>query len=392
VVKYGLALAAIGISMVSLKFFTAPYVWIGLIWFIVVAYYVFTARRDSSLKVLWFNIGFTILVLTAFEGYLWLNQGVNTQPKIQGIHPKKYYLPHELLGYAPRKDIEIRVSKYSSQGELTYDVKCTVDEHGLRISPPIKNSTLAGSVLFFGGSFTFGIGVNDEEVTAYRVGIMSDGRYRTYNFGFDGYGPHQMLAALERGPVEEIVEESNTSKIAIYQSLFDHVQRSAGLAYWDFHGPRYVMQQPGEVRFAGHFDDQNILMGKIIKQFHKSLMYKKLFGFRSSKRAINERDIDLFLGIISTSNKQFKELYPHGEFHVIFWNNKGSEDCERVVNGLKNIGIPVHLISQILPDYETNKHLYHIPEDNHPTARAHEIIARYILNNILEDNGTKHEI
>ena len=75
----------------------------------------------------------------------------------------------------------------------------TIGPNGLRVSPPYEEVADVPCALFFGGSFTFGTGVEDDEALPYVAGILSEGKYRVYNFGYRGYGPHQMLAALESG-------------------------------------------------------------------------------------------------------------------------------------------------------------------------------------------------
>ena len=110
--------------------------------------------------------------------------------------------------------------------EPIFDVVYTTNEAGLRASPP--SAEARESILFFGGSFTFGTGVNDDETMPHRGGVATKGKYRVFNFGYAGYGPHQMLAAIEGGLVDEIVIEP--PKYVIYQAIPHHVERAAGLA------------------------------------------------------------------------------------------------------------------------------------------------------------------
>lgn len=56
--------------------------------------------------------------------------------------------------------------------------------------------------------------VNDNETAAYQVGEMSSGNYRIFNFGFKGYGPHQMLSAIEHSLVEDIVLDHSLKKLS----------------------------------------------------------------------------------------------------------------------------------------------------------------------------------
>lgn len=86
----------------------------------------------------------------------------------------------------------------------------------------------------------------------YLTGIKTGGHYSIYNFGYSGYGPHQMLAALQRGVVDQVVHEPVSH--VIYQSIPAHVGRAAGLAQWDPHGPKYVLDRGGRPVYEGPFD------------------------------------------------------------------------------------------------------------------------------------------
>ena len=115
------------------------------------------------------------------------------------------------------------------ENKLLYQVKYTIDDHGLRIASPSVNTEKRQSncLLFFGDSFTFGEGVKDDETMPYRVSEKTKRRYHAYNFAFLGYGPHQMLAQLQEGLVDAAIECKPA--VAIYQALPDHVSRAAGL-------------------------------------------------------------------------------------------------------------------------------------------------------------------
>jgi hypothetical protein len=126
-------------------------------------------------------------------------------------------LRHEILGYAPLPNTRPHHIKYYKD-ELIFDVVYTIDANGLRKSPPYEPGKDPGSILFFGDSFTFGEGVKDEETLPYLTGVKARGNYHIYNFGFRGYGTHQMLSAIEHGMVENLVKEP--PKFVIYQANF----------------------------------------------------------------------------------------------------------------------------------------------------------------------------
>jgi hypothetical protein len=398
-----LVILACGISLFSLKYFFLPFFWIALTWFLVIIYGLLIVTT-TTIRVILVNIGAIILTLGIFE--LYLSHKAN---ELKYTYEKDYFVPHEFLGYAPQKGFKHYSARRHFKNKLIYDVTYTIDSHGLRIGPITNNSNKnAKCVLFFGCSFTFGEGLNDDETMPYLVGSMSNGKYNTYNFGFHGYGPHQMLAILEHGLEKKITDCK--PKYAIYQAIMDHVKRSAGLAYWDKDGPRYILNQNGEVIFTGRFSDnsprKNDLATKGIDQLKKSLILEKIF-FKI--RSINN-DIDLFVAIVDKAKTIFENRYPGSKFYVLFWDkkyrsenceklldglyNKGirvplinnvlqDKNCEKLLDGLYNKGIRVHLISNVLQD--NDKMIYRISEyDRHPNAFANKLIAEYVINNILE--------
>ena len=75
---------------------------------------------------------------------------------------------------------------------------------------------------FFGGSQTFGEGLNDDETIPALVQKKTR-VHRVYNYAYRGYGPHQMLRMIETNALKDQLKETNG--IAFYQ-------------YFDFQIPR----------------------------------------------------------------------------------------------------------------------------------------------------------
>jgi len=371
------------ISLLILKFLIAPFIYVGSIWIATILLICLSSKRNL-IKIVGINLAAVVFALTVFEAYLSFKSG---EFYLKREVSSEYYKVDKFLGFAPNKGRKINYNIFYND-KVVFNADYSFDENGLRISPPFNDRNSKGSVLFFGDSFTFGFGVNDNETMPYQVGVKTNGKYRIYNFAQSGYGPHQMLSQLEHDIVKNVVSYKENI-YAIYQAIPDHINRSAGLSYWDYHGPRYVLGKDKEVIFAGNFDD--ISLPKIIlKYLNKSLIYRDLLG---NIRFLNrERDIDLYIAIVLTAKKNFEKLYPYGKFHIIFWDNRfpADEKPEEILEWTKvhryfiDKGINVHLISNILPDYPNNRLKYDIsPYDKHPNVLTHRLIAEYIGKNIL---------
>ena len=107
--------------------------------------------------------------------------------------------------------------------------------------------------MFFGDSYTFGIGVNDDETLPNVFSILSG--MRVLNFGVRGYGPHHMLRLLERDVPKKIT--SSFPRLIVYTAIEDHIARAAGRAAWDQNGPLYEIQN-GHVHYVGSFSENKV--------------------------------------------------------------------------------------------------------------------------------------
>lgn len=360
--------ASIGLVLVPL-----PFVWIWLLWSGLFVRWAAVAERPAA-KLACINAAGILLVFSVAEATLQLRPGL----ELSGSLTDGYFQGHESLGYAPLPENRA-TARRSFAGEVLYDVVYTIDQNGLRVAPPVAEGAGEECLLFFGGSFTFGEGVNDAEAMPYQVGVETHGRFRVYNFGFHGYGPHQALAALEDGLVAGVIDCA--PRFAIYQALPDHVTRAAGFTPWDSHGPRYVLEPGGGVVYAGHFDDGSALYGRALRSaLNASRLFAVLLSRRQPEQEAGER---LFVGIVDAVRQHLETRYPGCEFHVILWDDPHSSLSRR----LAGAGLRLHPIDAIVPAEELGQPRYTLPRDGHPTARLHERVAAYVARVIVGDSA-----
>jgi hypothetical protein len=107
-------------------------------------------------------------------------------------------------------------------------------------------------------------------------------------------------------------------------------------------------------------------------------------------RKYSRHDINLYLSIIDEARRVARAKFPAAEFHVLLWD-EDNLDNRTISDGLRRRGIDVHLMSGILPNYEPDdlNVTYRIHErDPHPNALANELIARYVVGEILPQPGS----
>lgn len=371
----------ISFSLIALKYIQSPFIWMALCWLSIFIF--LTVNSKSSVKKsIWFNLAFLVFLLGAVEIYSYFSlvtEKTKSNGRTKVVYTKGYSISNEYLGYGPAKGNAFS-SRLFHEDQLIYDVTYTIGRNGLRITPQGRNMKENECVLVFGGSFSFGEGVEDQDAMPYVMGTLQN--YKVHNFGFHGYGPHQMLSAIENDLI------TCNPKLVVYQAISHHVARAAGYSSWDKHGPKYILED-GVLEYAGHFDDAGEgiawIKKKIEWQFDKSKFFLKFFN--KNRYEISNQDIQLFLEIVDSSRKKLAKDHPHAEFHVLLWDvNPEDSTLQLIREGLEKRLIACHLVSGILPGYPKSKSKFVLsPYDGHPNSLGHQMIAKYIVNNIMKE-------
>jgi len=363
---------AVTYTIIWFKSLAVPSIRAGLLWSAVLVG-LFLTINVRAVRLLLANLLAVLLACTAFEAYSEAHAAeAHEAPPTYSVG----YFSSErgaVLGYGPKRG-EVAHARLERAGKLIYDVHYGIDESGLRVAPPVSGEP-RGTLIFFGDSFGFGEGLSDTETLPYQVGLLTAGHYQVYNFAFHGYGPHQMLSALEHSLVKELVKPRGKVTV-IYQGIPDHVRRVAGLAFFDTHGPRYVLDAGGVPRFSGHFDDGFEIF------LRKLYVYRRFNDVRSE---IDARDIELYGAIVERASELSQSLYPGATFDVLYWDMPEDRHTPAIAAELVRRGLRVHPMSQILPDYPRSEAAFTIPLDGHPNARADRLIAEYVATRILAD-------
>ncbi len=334
-------------------------------------------RPGRTRRALWFNIGVAFLALAGAELYLEFQPPTKASPR-SGAH-RGYTRPDADLGYAPVPGVR-RTIAYCFGDEKILEVTYTIDERGCRIGPPSPSPT-APSVVFFGGSYTYGQPIEDHETIANQVGELTEGRFTPVNLAFFGYGPHQMLAMLQSGRAEAVVER--TPSHAFYLAIGDHARRVAGQVHWDMAGPRYRLMPDGTVRRDGQFDEGVSSVQKRLRKWLRASNIAHLFLFR--KREITQDQRDLLAAVVRASRDRIAEIWPGCRFHVLLWDHP-RPTADLIASALEAQGIEVHRVSEALPGFEEYPARYAAhAHDPHPSADAARGIAAWIVREFLEN-------
>ena len=358
---------AIAFSVVCLKFAPSPYGIASMGW---CAWLLYNAARvtGAQAKQILLASAAIIFSLGIIELGLWMADTL--RPKAAWRYSESFIVRDDELGYAPVKSKRV-FAELSVKGRHIYSATYTFDQDGHRLTPGGIQSK--DCVLFFGDSYTFGEGVEDSQTMPWMVGAESG--YSVINFGFGGYGPHQMLAKLEANRLHQTIR--CRPQAVVYQAIGEHPGRASGYSPWDRHGPKYVLTGHGLVQ-GDHFDDhfQELAM----MQLTKSFLFQQFVFF--APPLVRHRT-ELFIEIVDAARRQASEQFPDAAFEVIFWNARDRLSVA-VAQALRARRIRTRLVSDILPGYPDDASLYeHSPYDRHPNPMAHQLIAGDVMRTLL---------
>ena len=342
-----------------------------------------------TLKILFFNISAVFFALFLYEGFLWLRNISLTNAKsvqISGDYAAGGHMAaHPYLGYGTNRDGVI-TSKKTINNEVIYDVSYTIRD-GLRYTPN-SNEKSHNCVLFFGCSFTFGEGLSDSSTLPFYLNQFEKQKYRVYNYGFHGYGPHQMLANIENRVAKDI-QGCKNEKIAIYDFATFHIARAAGYASWDQNGPKYEIID-GSLKKVGTFTNTNLprILVKIEDKLKKSYIYKRLLYERKTSHYDFMRTIE----IIKKSNEL---LLKDGVIMYVFvWDNdikSFQNDYYYCIDEMKKNNIKTFFLHDAILDYGEKENTYTFHKDGHPNGLANEKIAKYLYFQLKDYKQTINE-
>ncbi len=284
------------------------------------------------------------------------------------------------LGYKPPPGAIVQSTKQNMGGEVIYHASYSTDKWGRRFTPVDDPALRDRCAVFFGCSFTFGDGLNDDETLPYFFAKFAS-RYNPYNYSFSGYGPQNMLARIEQGGLVEEIPE----RCGVMICVGAHVERAIGAYYvfneWGQNFPYYFIDNKGDLVRNGSFSTGRPIMSVLFSFMAKSRLVK-LSGFRYPWH-ITDQDRELTARIIKESFLKFQKQFPGVECYFV--NPPGLENAEDrndrnsfkgVSQILEKEGIKVLDFSSI-KEFQDEK--YYIKGDRHPMPIWNRELAKLIV-------------
>ena len=328
-----------------------------------------------------FGLGMAVVFLFSLEVFFYtLNRVRADHSKVQESGMR--FVRTEPLGHKNPANTRA-VEKMSLNGREIFNATYSTDGYSRRTTP-LKNTGRAERfALFFGCSFAFGQGVQNEETLPSRVGELAP-RYRPYNYGVIGYGPQHVLIKLEDPSLRSEIEEKDG--ILIYTYIHDHVYRVIGTI--NHHGremPYYVLDSNGNPLRKGNMVSgrPGIALWYWLVGNSQTAQFFQL-GFDSR---IDEDDIKLTAKIIVEARNAFSRSFNRSEFYVLLYPNPASRSVgpeavrKKLIPYLEAAKVKYLDYSELFDPFDPSQGL-RIEHDPHPTPKAYRLLAEQLTHDL----------
>lgn len=273
----------------------------------------------------------------------------------------KLFINNKSYEFNNKEEIDIPYSKDSIVFEQTY----TIFPNKFRVTKCNENSDSV--YVFIGCSYTFGLGVADNETLPYYFSKLFDFNKNIINCGLSARGSNAALNVLNNDVFLPLIK-NKSSKIEcfVYTLIFDHVIRNFNYEdkYYRIDGflyknnKRYIPTTIGKIKYI----------------FARSYIFRKVF-VPIIDEYFEQYYEDYLINTLKEINKIVEEKY--NSKLVIMWNDH-QEKYKRLCKKLKETNLDLIF----LPEYFNEKRTYKLEHDGHPTAKANEEIAQILYNHI----------
>ncbi len=274
-----------------------------------------------------------------------------------------------IIGWGPQHAGRFHSEKIDPKTRATiYSADYTIDSDLKRqTSSPDAGST----IVFFGDSVTFGVGVNDADTLPQRFSDALDPKERVINLGFTGYGPQHFLRELETGLFDSVIGPG--PRLFVFVTSPWHAERTSCKASWVLNAPRYELDND-KVTFKGPCYEGTALQ---LREFlWNTAAYRVVVD--PFRRQSSHDEIETYIRILLASVDLAKQKYgvptlipflqtPDGYLRGTGFTN------EAIMDRLRQGGAAVIDVS--LLKEEAGGAMISIPGDGHPTPLANQMRA-----------------
>lgn len=249
------------------------------------------------------------------------------------------------------------------------------DKFGRRFTPQKDLKNKKKFLTLFGGSFTYGDFLSDDETLGYFLGDNLK-EYAVFNYAVSSTGPNTMLAQIENRDISNEIDHRKDG-LFLYVYINGHNQRVNGFMQelrWLADSPYYEVEGEGVVR-NGTFRTARPIYTGLMGFLRDILKINSIFKMNFPK--LTKDHYRKTCLVIKSSRDRSKEKFPQSRF-VVF-NHTLSDPMESSLRHcLKKYSIPV--VDIRVREDESDK--YRIPFDGHPNRLYNKEFAHKLIQSL----------
>ncbi|MCA1902212.1 MAG: hypothetical protein LDL53_08350 [Candidatus Hydrogenedens sp.] len=295
-------------------------------------------------------------------------------------------IPDSKLGRKLRPDVNGYCKIQKGEKQVIYHY--TIDEKGRRITPQEENSQKTKLALFFPCSYTFGVGVNDDETFPSYFAKLNP-TIKVYNYGMPSGSPQQMY--LKVSEPDFFTEVESLPCFLVYLFIPHHLDRVSGkfnlIGSWGRRLPCVVLEKD-ELSYKGLFMEVYPMQYLLSRLINSSVLMKKIFFIsqHDMKLEYKDEDIILFVKILEKTKDILSTYFP--ELHFVFLFNPGSSNAIPLLRNYLS-DLDKFIVIDFSVDEDKSKIINSLIEkneylgiDGHPTPKTNQIMAEWLTQDL----------
>lgn len=270
------------------------------------------------------------------------------------------------LGIVPKPSKTFSWEKKCGTDHYIFNVRFTTDSYSRRVTPGhFKGADKYA--LFFGCSFTFGDGLNDNQTLPYFF-QSSHRQYKSYNYAFNSYTTTHMLAHLNRPDFLQEVKEKEG--IAFYIFYNGHLERNIPSLSWgrSWDG-NYLVYNKNSLEKTGIIKQKETMKYWLFKAV-KEMAFMNLFQINYPLKITNQH-LEKTADIIEEAYHIYTQKFGNNNFVVLVY--PGSKLPLLVQQRLNMLNIQILNYADLFTLQQSE---YWIKEDGHPNEKANQRVAQ----------------
>lgn len=303
-------------------------------------------KLKNIIKIITLNISFLILAVVLLEIYSHyeVQKTYATIIEAQNKINKRLGEPKIKLGY-----------------KLLHKFNYSKFEKEMR--PPTYTKSKKRPLIFFGCSYTYGWGLNQNQLLPTKVAKLSN--RTTYNRGVAASGTQHIYYQLSN---KDFYKEIPDAEYIIYTFIYDHINR--------LH--KYQLTFFGkEINLRYKIKNGKLQeIQPVFSPFYSLYTVKRIQADIEQNKLENKNEsFNLFLTILKESMKQAKMHYPNVKFVILLYKDPWNSNLTTSqINLIKKEGFIV-IDAEDLVGHELRSKKYRLEDDDHPSEQAWNEIA-----------------